>query len=174
MLADPKVEERPFEVLKIAAGRSQRVLVLSTLCGVKIHFLGRSLICAGSDCPACEVGLTAKYTGYVVVLLRGTERLLRVTSGAAAFGTEHALWVPGRILVVSREKERASLELDAQGDVVGFSDGARLSRVMLLSAVARLHGLPELSGDWSEAQAVEAVRHSAETCLRLALRGARS
>ena len=174
MLADPKIEERPFEVLKISAGRSELVMVLSTLCGVKVHFLGRSRICAGEGCPACLVGLPAKYTGYVAVLLRATERLLRVTSGAARFGDENGLWVPGRIVLVEKTRDRRPLGLEGRGDAKSFEARSSLSRVRMLSVVARLHGLPELEYGWSENQAKDVVRHSAQTCLRLALRDARS
>lgn len=169
MLAEPKLEERPFEVMKFAICVEKRVLVLSACCGINTHYLSRSLICGGLECPACKCGLARKYVGYVAVLWHGQRRLLRLTQWSARVGNDDGLFVPGRIVRVVKPKERRPLVLNGDGDSMSFQGAAVITRLQLLSVVARLHGLPGLPDGISEADAKQLVQRNGVTSIRLAL-----
>lgn len=171
MLVDPKLEARPFEVLKWYAGQMRRVLVLSPLVGINSHFLGSSKICAGEGCPACRSGVPAKYSGYVCVLFSSTVRLLRLTSAAAYYGNDQAHFVPGRVLEVIKQKERQPLSIVSPCDAKDFDRAAVIGRVELLSTLAALHGLPRMEPTWSFEQCVELMSKNARQSCRLALKG---
>lgn len=169
MLAEPKLECRPFEVLKFPVLVERRVLVLSPLVGINTHYFERSLICAGSSCPACKRGIAFKYAGYVVVFYEGVNRLLRLTSTAAVIGGDAALFVPGRVIRVVKTKERRPLTLMGDGDARRFDLSSAISRLELLSVVARLHGLPGLPDGIGEQDAERLVCRNAESLIGLAL-----
>lgn len=169
MLAEAKMESRPFEVLKFAVGFERRVLVLSPLIGINTHYLERSLICAGRSCPACKRGIAFKYAGYVVVWVEGVNRLLRLTATAAVIGGDAGLFVPGRVVRVVKTKERRPLTLMGDGDARQFDEGSIVSRLELLSVVARLHGLPGLPDGIQEQEAKQLVERNALTSVELAL-----
>ena len=171
MLVKPKLEARPYEVLKWTPGYPRAVLVLSPLVGLNTHFLGSSKICGGEACPACRAGIPGKYAGYVAVLFEATVRLLRLTAGSAVLGEDQAHYTPGRILEIVKQKERQPLQIVTLGDAKQFDVSAVISRVELLSSVAALHGLPRVGPDWPFGDAVKAVADNACTAARLAMRG---
>lgn len=171
MLVKPKLEARPFEVLKWTPGFPRRVLVLSPLCGVNTHFLDSSKICGGDACPACRAGISGKYSGYVAVLFESTVRLLRLTSGSAYLGEEQGHYVPGRVLEVVKLKERTPLQIVYTGDSKQFDVSAVISRVELLSTVAALHGLARLDISRPFDECVVGMMKSACTSVRLAMQG---
>lgn len=171
MLVDPKLEARPFEVLKWTPSWPRRVLVLSPLCGVKTHFLGSSKICGGDSCPACRSGIPGKYAGYVAVLFEATVRLLRLTSASAYLGEQQGQYIPGRILEIVKLKERTPLQIVDVGDSKTFDRSAVISRVELLSTVAALHGLPRMEPTWPFDQCVTLIEKNACTSVRLAMKG---
>lgn len=169
MLVDPTCEARPFEVMKLTVGRMKRVLVLSPMVGLKVHFIQSSRICAGSICPACAVGLAGKFQGYVCVLHESTRWLLRLTSNSARLATDAGLLVAGTVLQVSKPREKRPLRIECETTLKTFDRDAILSRVELLSVVARLHGLPGLPPSMSFDEGVENVADHAVACMRLAL-----
>lgn len=171
MLVEPKVARRPFDVLKFRVGVPMRVLCVSPLVGLNTHFLGATKICGGDACPACLTGIPAKYAGYVVVMYDHQRRLMRLTQQSAFLGDEQGMFVAGRILEVEKQRERRPVRLVDCGDVKTFDRHAIVSRVELLSVIARLHGLPGLEPGWSIAMGMDAVSRSAVTCVRLALAG---
>lgn len=171
MLAEPRLEDRPYEVLKVGVGGRLRVLVLSMLCGVNVHFLGSSRICGGNRCEACKAGLASKYAGYVACSLSGRRRLLRLTSTSAQLGLKAGLFQPGMVLQVEKLKERKPLLLVGVGDESKFDRSARVSAIALLSIVARLHGLPGLDLSWSVTEALDLVKKNACSSVRLAMEG---
>lgn len=171
MLVKPKLEARPFQVLKWTPGFPRRVLVLSPLCGVNTHFLGSSKICGGDACGACRAGIPAKYAGYVAVLFESTVRLLRLTSGSAFLGEELGHYVPGRILDVIKQRERRPLQIVCAGDAKQFDVASVISRVELLSTVGALHGLPRLDIRRRFDDQVVGLLKSACTAVRLAMEG---
>lgn len=169
MLAEPKLESRPFEVMKFPVLVERRVLVLSPLVGINTHYFERSLICGGRSCPACKRGIAFKYAGYVVVFYEGVNRLMRLTATAASLGSDAALFVPGRVLLVTKVKERRPLMLLGDGDARLFDASTAISRLQLLSVVARLHGLPGLPDGIDEINATRLVERNAATSVDLAL-----
>lgn len=171
MLAEPKLEDRPFQVLTWTAPQSRRLLILSPCVGISTHYMERTLICGGVECPACKRGIAAKYAGYVVVFCNGRNRLLRLTQGPAAVGADNGLFQPGRVLIVQKLRERHPLFLTPDGDASGVDRFAFHTRLQLLSIVARLHGLPVVPDGMTEEQAKEAVEANACTSLRLAMSG---
>lgn len=171
MLVEPKLEARPYEVLKWSPGFPRRVLVLSPLCGVNTHFLGSSKICGGDSCPACRAGIPAKYAGYVAVLFESTVRLLRLTSASAFLGQEQGQYVPGRILDVVKHKERKPLQIVQVGDSLHVDVSSVISRVELLSSVAALHGLPRFDASWPIERCLKLIVKNACTSVRLAMEG---
>lgn len=171
MLVKPKLEVRPYEVLKWSPGWPRKVLVLSPLIGVNTHFLGSSKICGGDSCPACRSGIPAKYAGYVAVLFEATVRLLRLTSASAILGEDQGQYVPGRILEVIKPKERKALQIVQVGDAKQFDVSAVISRVELLSVVCALHGLPRLEPTWPIEQCEKLVGKNACQAVRLAMKG---
>ena len=173
MLVDPTCEARPFEVMKITVGRTKQVLVLSPLLGLKIHFIQSSRICAGNICPACAVGLAGKFQGYLCVLYEGNRWLLRLTSKTGMVGTDAGLFVPGTVLQVSKPREKRPLVIECETTLKTFDREAILSRVELLSVVARLHGLPGIVPGMSFEEGVESVSSCAVECMRLALAAAK-
>lgn len=171
MLADPKNEARPFDVLKFSAGHPVQTMVLSPLLGVKTHFLRQSRLCAGETCPACLSGVPSKYAGYVVTLYRQQRRLLRLTQAAAFVGDTGGMFVPGRVIEVFKQRERRPLSIVVVGDSQTFDQRSIVSRVELLNIVARLHGLPAASEGNPFDRALEEVIENAAKNVRLALRG---
>lgn len=169
MLAEPKLESRPFEVMKFPVLVERRVLVLSPLVGINTHYFDRSVICGGRSCPACKRGIAFKYAGYVVVWHEGVNRLMRLTATAAVIGGEGGLFVPGRVIRVVKPKERRPLTLMGDGDARQFDVSTIISRIELLSVVARLHGLPGLPDGIPEKAALELVERNAATAVALAL-----
>lgn len=169
MLAEPKLESRPFDVLTFQVGFARRVLVLSPLVGVNTHYFKRSLICGGRSCPACKRGIAYKYAGYVAVFFEGVNRLMRLTATAAVIGLEAALFVPGRVLLAEKPMERRPLTLIGDGDARDFNGSLAISRVDLLCVVARLHGLPGLPDGISEYEAARLVERNAAMNVDLAL-----
>lgn len=174
MLVDPTCEARPFEVMKLNAGRIRRVLVLSPLVGLKVHFIRSSRICAGNTCPACSVGLSGKFQGYLCVAWEGSRWLLRLTGTSARKGADSGVFVPGTVLNVSKPREKRPLLLEAEKILKTFDRDAILSRVELLSVVARLHGLPGLPVGMTFDEGVENVAQNATACMRLALAAVQS
>lgn len=172
MLVDPMCEARPFEVLKFSIGRTKRLLVLSPLVGLKVHFISSSRICAGASCPACAVGLAGKFQGYLAVMYQGGRWLLRLTAPPARKGTDAGLFVAGTVLQVSKAQERRPLAVECETTLKTFDRDAIMSRVELLSVVARLHGLPGLPQGMTFEEGVENVGESAVACMRLALAAA--
>lgn len=171
MLAEPKLEDRPFQVLTWTAPQSRRLLVLSPCVGISTHYMKRTLICGGVECPACKCGIAGKYAGYVVVFSSGRNRLLRLTQGPSLVGAEGGLFSPGRVLIVQKLRERHGLTLTPDGDVVGADRWSFHTRLQLLSIVARLHGLPVVPEEMTEEEAIEVVHSNACTSLRLAMSG---
>ena len=173
MLVDPMCEVRPFEVMKLTSGVTKRVLVLSPMVGLKVHFIQSSRICAGSSCPACAVGLAGKFQGYLCVLWESSRWLLRLTSNSARRGADAGLFVAGTVLQVSKPREKRPLVLECETTLKAFDREAILSRVELLSVVARLHGLPGCVPGMSFDEAAETVQSCAVECMRLALAAAK-
>ena len=171
MLVDPKNEARPFDVLKLSAGRPIQVMVLSPLLGIQTHFLRQSRLCAGETCPACLSGIPSKYAGYVVVLYRSTRRLLRLTQVAACGGEMSSAFVPGRILEAYKKLERRPITLQTMGDSKTFDQSAIVSRLELLNVVARLHGLAAAADHAGFDQALVEIAKNASKCCTLAIRG---
>lgn len=171
MLVDPKVEVRPYEVLKFSIGFPKRLLVLSVLCGIDVHFLGSSRICGGVACAACKSGLASKFAGYVAVLSEGTRRLLRLTSDSARYGLDLGVWQPGEVIDVEKFKERRPLRIVGVAERESFDRSARVSSVELLSVVARLHGLPGLDPGWRVGDCKKLVEKNAASMIVLALKG---
>lgn len=172
MLVDPTCEARPFEVMKLSVGFTKRVLVLSPLVGLKVHFIVSSRICAGSICPACAVGLAGKFQGYVCVLFESSRWLLRLTSNSARRAADAGLFVAGTVLQVSKPREKRPLAIECETTLKEFDRDSILSRVELLSVVARLHGLPGLPPGMSFEEGVSNVADHAVACMRLALKSA--
>lgn len=172
MLAEPKLEDRPFQVLSWTAGVPRRLLILSPCVGINTHYMGRTLICGGELCPACKSGIAGKYSGYVVVFWDGRNRLLRLTQAAAYVGREAGYFTPGRVLIVEKPKERQALTMMPDGDAADVNRFAFHSRMQLLSIVARLHGLPAVPQDITEEEATDLVHRNAAELIRLALKGA--
>lgn len=171
MLVSPKLEARPFEVMKFRVGVPRRVLVLSPLLGLNTHYLGASKLCAGSACPACLAGISGKFAGYLCVLFEAQRRLIRLTQNAAHQGELGDQFRPGRVLEVVKERERRPLITTPIGDSKTFDRSAIISRVELLSVVARLHGLPRVPDGLGFDRAIEGVAAAALTACRLAMRG---
>lgn len=172
MLAEPKLEDRPFQVLSWSPGVPRRLLILSPCVGINTHYMSRTLICGGVQCPACKSGIAGKYSGYVVVFWDGRNRLLRLTQGAAFVGLEAGYFVPGRVLMVEKPKERQSLKMMPDGDCVDVNCFSFHSRLQLLSIVARLHGLPQVPQEMTEVEAGDLVHRNASELIRLAMKGA--
>lgn len=171
MLAEPRLQDHPFEVLKVGVGGRLRVLVLSTLCGVNVHFLGSSRICGGDRCVACKAGLASKYAGYCAVSLMGRRRLLRLTSTSAQLGLNAGLFQPGMVLEVEKLKERKPISLVGVGDERSFDRDSAVSAIALLSIVARLHGLPGLDLGWTVSDGQDLVKKNACSAVKLAMEG---
>lgn len=172
MLAEPRLMDRPFEVLKFPVMVERRVLVLSPLIGIYTHYLERSLVCGGASCPACQRGIGHKYQGYVAVFYDGGPRLLRLTTNAAAVGDDAGIFTPGRVVKVVKTAARRPLTLMSDGDGRDFDRYTVVSRLALLSVVCRLHGLPLLPEGIEEAEARELVERNASTAVGLALAAA--
>lgn len=169
MLVDPQVDVRPFEVLSFSPGRAKRVLVLSPMIGFKVHFIHSSRICAGASCPACAVGMAGKFQGYVVVMFDSQRRLLRLTAGPAKIGSEAGIFVAGTILEVSKCAARRPLVCLVEGTSKKFDASNVVSRVELLSVVARLHGLVPVPAECSFEAGIEVIKTNAQQVCRLAL-----
>lgn len=169
MLAEPRKMDRPFEVLKFPVLVERRLLVLSPLVGIYTHYFSRSVICAGTICPACARGIGHKYQGYVAVFYDGGTRLLRLTSNSAAVGGDEGFFTPGRVLKVVKTAARRPLTLMSDGDVSDFDRYTVVSRLALISVVCRLHSLPPLPDGISEDEARDLVYRNAATSVGLAL-----
>lgn len=172
MLAEPKLEDRPFQVLSWSVGVPRRLLILSPCVGVNTHYMARSLICGGPRCPACKSGIAGKYSGYVVVFWEGRNRLLRLTQGSAFLGCEAGYFVPGRVLIVEKPKERQQLLLRPEGDGKDVNRFSFVSRIQLLSIVCRLHGLPAVPQEITDDEAIDLVHKNGSELIRLAMKGA--
>lgn len=171
MLAEPKLEDRPFQVLSWSPPQSRRLLILSPCVGISTHYMARTLICGGVACPACKCGIAGKYAGYVVVFCNGRNRLLRLTQGPSLVGAEGGLFQPGRVLIVQKLRERHPLTLAADGDGKDVCRFSFHTRLQLLSIVARLHGLPAVAHEMEEPEAIDLVHLNACTSIRLAMAG---
>lgn len=171
MLVDPSSVVRPFEVLKFRVGVPMRVLVCSPCLGVNTHFLGSTRICAGENCPACLAGIPSKYQGYIVILYDCQRRLMRLTAASAKVGSDQGMFTPGRIIEVEKERERRPVRLLDVGDLATFAREQIVSRIELLSVLARLHGLPPVPDGAGMDDALDLVACAARTNLRLAMKG---
>lgn len=169
MLVDPEVDVRPFDVLVLSPGFPKVVLVLSPMIGFKIHFIDSSRICSGLSCPACAIGMAGKFQGYVVVMFERQRRLLRLTAKPGKIGSESGLFVPGTILEVVKPRAKRPLELSEKGMSQKFDPANIVSRVELLSVVARLHGLLAAGAELGFEAAVEVIKTNAMQVCRLAL-----
>lgn len=170
MLVDPTCDVRMWDVLKFTIGYPRRLLVCSVLCGINVHFLGSSRICAGDDCPACKSGVASKFSGYVAVLAAGKRQLLRLTGMSATMGMNKGLWQAGMIIDVDKNKERHPLRVIGLGQSSDFSSSSRVGPVELLGVVARLHGLPGFDETWALEDALRALEKNAKTAILIALR----
>ncbi len=173
MLAEPKLEDRPYQVLSWSPGHPRRLLILSPCVGINTHYMRRTLICGGDDCPACKSGIAGKYTGYVVVFWQGRNRLLRLTQGPSLVGAEGGLFAPGRVLIVVKPKERHALTLTPAGDGADVNRFCFHTRLQVLSIVSRLHGNPAVPQELDEDEAIALVRRNSVAAMRLAMLGVR-
>lgn len=169
MLAEPKLEDRPYQVLTWSPPQTRRLLILSPCVGINTHYMRRTLICGGDACPACKCGIAGKYVGYVVVFWHGFYRLLRLTQGPSLVGAEGGLFQPGRVLFVEKAKERQALSLLAGRDAADVDRFSFHTRLQVLSIVARLHGLPVVPQELDEDQAIAVVRRNTCAAIGLAL-----
>lgn len=169
MLCDAEVDVRPFEVLAFSPGYPKRILVLSPMIGFKIHFIHSSRICAGPSCPACAIGMAGKFQGYVVVMFEQQRRLLRLTAKPAKAGAEAGIFVAGTILTIVKPRVKRPLECVCDGTSKKFDPSNVVSRVELLSVVARLHGLVAAGSELGFDAAVEVIKTNAMQVCRLAL-----
>lgn len=146
---DPNVESRSMPILKIRAGHTYRLRLLThepIWCST--HYLGRQYLCAGEGCPVCD-GLPARVQGYVSIAIASDPAVRphmlefapaaweRARFAAHRAGVEMA---PGRLLTLTRGKNRGPIQFE-----VGAKEPPEERQVptqkYLLAVIALVHGI---------------------------------
>lgn len=139
-------------MLRVGPGAVRDVEVLSEgALHVGVHFIGRGLLCVGDGCPACLLSDARARTFAIVGSVAATN----------AAGTARGVWlleigtnrwpldiriedesaIAGSVLRLTRRKSRGVLFCEALA-VSQAPSGATFPPHQLVSAVARVHGLP--------------------------------
>lgn len=118
--ASPRTSLQTLEILRLAQGTSQTVVLTSPLYqGLLTHYAKRTEVCLGSDCRECRRGQRLFYRGYgaglkhdaaskkwLPVVIELTERLEHDMNG---------IWSRGQVWLLSKEKDTK----ETRGKVTG-------------------------------------------------------
>lgn len=95
----------------ITPGHDLLGCVATNLVGVNTHWSGQTVPCLGSDCPLCDQGKEARWTGYLGLLgAAGARRLVLMPASTAHRWGE--FMVVGNLLRFSRPKARSALMVE--------------------------------------------------------------
>lgn len=148
-------------ILHIERGSPVRVLALSVMEGVYVHFEGRSLVCPGdSDCRLCGVGRSKRFVGFFAVLSRDQRFLVRLTAQAAMRMLNHPP-KPGKIYQIESRGQKKPLDVAATG-FAEIPSGQQMERTELLRLLMSIHGLGLPNGGESEEELLQLAQERAK------------
>lgn len=142
-------EERDSRVVRVTRS-SQRIRIRAVPLWVGLHWVERSILCAGKACRCCETGLPVRrYAMTVVDRPEQTLAVLQLTEGdlcklarldgqqdlVTRIGSQYRIWRPG---------ERRPLE----AEFLGFTENLiTISKEMVMVDVLRIHGIRASEAD---------------------------
>jgi hypothetical protein len=169
MIGERYEQRTRLAVLKVRVGQKFRVeLLRHEALGHIVHWLGKcSVLCPGSDCPACLAATGARWVGVMpcrVLGYDGSKRVMLVEfSGDAWARLAGLLRAEGRedacgcVVELTRGRSRGGLVADP----VEFGEEAVTKGMpdsVLLDALATLYGLPRCMPSWDGERWTEEVR----------------
>lgn len=142
-------DDHDSRVVKVNGVR-QIVRARSTPVWVGLHWCDYSVLCAGTDCPACKVGfpkrryamLSVDRPGSCIAVIQLTEKDLclftsldKAAEGTIRIGSQYRVWRP---------KERQPLIAEYLGFTANLTP---ISQEILMVDVLRIHGIRATEGD---------------------------